>query len=176
MLARNRNLLIIAVAIFTTSFAIGFITPTATGSDFGDNYTHQEITTTNILSNNLQILFLLQGGGITLGSTTLMNLVFNGASTGIFFKTGLEEYTLKYLLALTGTHMIPELLAIFLAGTAGFKIPFELARYLLGKKDYVLNRRELKDYVYLSLVSVVLIVIAAWIEANVTLRIAESFS
>ena len=38
----------------------------------------------------------------------------------------------------------------------------------------MLTREDIKEYLSLALISIILIIIAAWIEANVTLRIAES--
>jgi len=60
-----------------------------------------------------------------------------------------------------------------MAGAAGFKIPYEIIRYLAGKKEQVLTKEDIKEYLTMALISIILIVIAAWIEANVTLKIAE---
>jgi len=66
-----------------------------------------------------------------------------------------------------------EIPAIIMAGAAGFKIPYEIIRYLAGKKEQVLTKEDIKEYLTMALISIILIVIAAWIEANVTLKIAE---
>ncbi len=64
---------------------------------------------------------------------------------------------------------------LFFAGAAGFKIPLEIVRYLLGRKNKVLTKEDLKEFLILSLVAIVLIIIiAAWIEAYVTSDIAKS--
>ena len=70
-------------------------------------------------------------------------------------------------------HGIFEIPAIIIAGAAGFKIPYEIVRYLLGKKEVILTKEDIKEYLTLSAISIVLIVIAAWVEANITLKIAE---
>jgi len=78
------------------------------------------------------------------------------------------------LLLLTLPHGIFEIPAIIIAGQAGFKIPYEIVRYLMGKKEQPLTKEDIKEYLTLALISIILIVIAAWIEANVTLKIAQA--
>jgi len=82
--------------------------------------------------------------------------------------------TLKLIL-LTAPHAIFEIPAIIIAGAAGFKIPYEIIRYLAGKKEQILTKEDLKEYLTLALISIILIVIAAFIEAYLTPRIAEHF-
>ncbi|WP_456469261.1 stage II sporulation protein M [Archaeoglobus sp.] len=61
-----------------------------------------------------------------------------------------------------------------MAGAAGFKIPYEILRYLLGRKEQILTQEDIKEYLTLASISIILIVIAAWIEANITLKIAKT--
>ncbi|WP_084063730.1 hypothetical protein [Geoglobus acetivorans] len=49
-----------------------------------------------------------------------------------------------------------------------------IVRYLAGKKEQILTKEDIKEYLALALISITLIVIAAWIEANVTLKIAKA--
>ncbi len=63
--------------------------------------------------------------------------------------------------------------AIWIAGAAGFKVPYELIRYFLGKKDHILNKQEINDFLMLAVTTLILIVIAAFVEANITMKIAE---
>jgi len=44
----------------------------------------------------------------------------------------------------------------------------------MGKKEQPLTKEDIKEYLTLALISIILIVIAAWIEANVTLKIAQA--
>ena len=71
-------------------------------------------------------------------------------------------------------HGIFEIPAIIIAGVASFKIPYEIIRYLAGRKEQILTKEDIKEYLILALISIILIVIAAWIEANVTLKIAKA--
>jgi uncharacterized membrane protein SpoIIM required for sporulation len=72
-------------------------------------------------------------------------------------------------------HGISEVPAIIISGAAGFKIPYEIIRYLAGKKEQILTKEDVKEYLTLALISTVLIVIAAFVEAYITPRIAEHF-
>ncbi len=78
------------------------------------------------------------------------------------------------IILLTAPHCIFEIPAIIIAGAAGFKIPYEIIRYLAGRKEQILTKDDIKEYLTLSLISIILIAIAAWIEANVTLKIAKA--
>ena len=81
--------------------------------------------------------------------------------------------TTRDVLILVIPHGIFEIPAIIVAGAAGFKIPYEIIRYLLGRRGQVLTREDIKEYLILALISIALILIAAWVEANVTLKMAE---
>lgn len=127
------------------------------------------------IKNNLYATLVLLSGSFMLGFTTFTTLSFNGLALGIticsMLKSGVAH---SVLFLLTIPHGIFELPAIQIAGAAGFKIPYELVRYFSNKKDYILNKDEIMDFLALSVVSIVLIIIAAFVEANVTMRIAES--
>jgi len=90
---------------------------------------------------------------------------------GVVVKTSIKT---PMTLTLILPHAIFEIPAIIIAGAAGFKIPYEIIRYLAGKKEQILTKEDVKEYLTLALISIVLIVIAAWIEANVTLKIAKA--
>ena len=114
-------------------------------------------------------------GAFLLGSITLVNLFANGFIFSTMIYLALQKgLSLNEIIALTLPHGIFEIPAIIIAGAAGFKIPYEIIRYLAGKKETMLTREDIKEYLSLALISIILIIIATWIEANVTLRIAES--
>ena len=131
-------------------------------------------TTFAILQNNVNIIIVLISGSFLAGLTTFMNLIFNGYFFGLFLmdctQSGMQITT---ILALTIPHVVFELPAIWIAGAAGFKVPYELIRYFRGKKGYILNRQEIDDFLMLAITAPILIVIAAFVEANITMKIAE---
>lgn len=125
----------------------------------------------HLLSNNLFVILLLLSGSLFFGSTTLLELCLNGLYFG-FYLSLLDIQNIDAVILIL-PHGILEIPAIIIAGAAGFKIPYEIVRYLLGKKEVILTKEDIKEYLTLALISIVLIVIAAWVEANVTLKIAK---
>ena len=122
-----------------------------------------------ILLNNLKVILLLVLGSITFGASTFTNLIMNGFYFGAMMAFA-EDSLIVVLLVIP--HGIFEIPAIIIAGAAGFKIPYEIVRYLAGKKEQILTKEDFKEYLTLALISIILI--AAWIEANVTLKIAKA--
>ena len=91
-------------------------------------------------------------------------------------KEALEKgIPINEVILLTLPHGIFEIPAIIIAGAAGFKIPYEIIRYLAGNKEMILTKEDIKEYMTLALISIILIVIAAWIEAYITPRMAEYY-
>lgn len=124
-----------------------------------------------ILKQNL-ISFILMSviGALTFGAFTLTNLCVNSVHIGQLLKMTSSSSLILLILP----HGIFEIPAIIIAGAAGFKIPYEIIRYLAGKKETILTKQDIKEYLILTLISIVLIVIAAWVEANITLKIAKA--
>lgn len=128
-----------------------------------------------IMKNNLYAVLVLISGSFLLGINTFITLVFNGFSFGALTCAMVTSGApFSTLLLLTLPHAIFELSAIWIAGAAGFKIPYELVRYFTDKKDYILSSGEVMEFLMLSGIAIILIIIAAFIEANITLRIAEN--
>ena len=113
-------------------------------------------------------------GAISLGSTSFLNLTFNSVSFWCLLRLASLEKSLFTFCFTVIPHAIFEIPAIIMAGAAGFKIPYEIIRYLAGKKEQILTKEDLKEYLTLALISIILILIAAWIEANITLKIAKA--
>jgi len=116
-------------------------------------------------------------GGFIFGLPTAINLFFNGLyfSSIVMFaiKSGLDLWK---VILLTLPHGIPEITGMIFAGSAGFKIPYEIIRYLTHRKDRVLTWQDVKEYLILTVTAVTLIIIAAVIEAYVTGKIAETIA
>jgi len=127
-----------------------------------------------IFTNNLLLIFSLIAGSFLFGSLTLANLFYNGFVFGIVISSAFGYNRTYEVLLLTFPHGIFEIPAIIIAGAAGFKIPYEIIRYLAGKKEQPLTKEDIKEYLMFTLISIILIIIAAWIEANITLKIAQA--
>jgi len=127
-----------------------------------------------ILRNNLYVVAYEMFGGVFL-LPTINSLFFSGFALGFVLKNLISvRVEFKEILLLVLPHGIFEIPAIIIAGAAGFKIPYEIIRYLAGRKEQILTKEDIKEYLTLALISIILIVIAAWIEANVTLKIAKA--
>lgn len=182
----NRNCFLLSTGLYVLTFLIGFVAilPIADLNIFSLScfnivsktpQVNETVDSIFYIKNNLYATLIMLSGSFMLGFTSFTTLSLNGLTFGAticsMLKSGVP-YSVLFLLAFP--HCIFELPATWVAGAAGFKFPYELVRYFSNKKDYILNRDEIMDFLALSIVSIVLIIIAAFVEANVTMRIAES--
>ena len=80
---------------------------------------------------------------------------------------------IKLILALTIPHGIFEIPAIIISAIAGFKIPYEITLYLLDKKEKPITEDNIKEFLKLALISIILIIIAAFVEVYITPEVAK---
>ncbi|RLF85744.1 stage II sporulation protein M [Thermococci archaeon] len=123
--------------------------------------------------HNLKVAFLLWFGAVTLGITTLVNLFSNSFILGSAIKTVTSQVGLTKTLLLILPHGIFEIPGLIIAGIAGFKIPYEILRFVLGKKEEIITEEDAKEFFKLVGLSILLIFIAAVIESKITLKLAE---
>ena len=109
----------------------------------------------NILFSNLRIVLSMIVGAFIFSLPTIINLLYNGVLFGFLILYILRSNILLIFLILP--HGIFEIPAMMLAGAAGFKIPYEIIRYLMGKKEQLLTKEDIKEYLTLALISIVLI-------------------
>jgi uncharacterized membrane protein SpoIIM required for sporulation len=129
---------------------------------------------TLILTNNLKVIFLMLAGAITFGLSTFINLIYNGFNLGLLVSDAYNSgMPIKLILALILPHGIFEIPAILISAVAGFKIPYEITLYLLDKKEKPITNEDIKEFLKLSLISIILIIIAAFIEVYITPKIAN---
>ncbi|CAB50548.1 stage II sporulation protein M [Pyrococcus abyssi] len=96
--------------------------------------------------HNIKVALLLWSGAITFGGTTLLDLTFNGMILGSAVKTTIDQIGLIKTLLLILPHGLFEIPALIIAGAAGFKIPYELLRFALGKKDRIISEEDAKEF------------------------------
>jgi uncharacterized membrane protein SpoIIM required for sporulation/uncharacterized RDD family membrane protein YckC len=75
-----------------------------------------------IMSNNIRIAFWAFVGGLLLGLPTVLVLVTNGVSLGTGFGVFANYHAGGYLATFVAGHGVLELMAIFIAGGAGFRL------------------------------------------------------
>ncbi len=180
MTTKSNNIPIVAsVAIYIIGFLIGLSTvlPIINIPIININNISKKVYCISfvcILINNLGVLAIQILGGLFLGIPTFLIELYNAVFFGYLIKYSINKFNINKILILTLPHCIFEIPAIIIAGAAGFKIPYEIVRYLAGKKEQPLTKEDVKEYLTLALISIILIVIAAWIEANITLKIARA--
>ncbi|NJE61370.1 stage II sporulation protein M [Thermococcus sp. 21S7] len=180
-----RHTMILSFLLFTMGFVLGvslsshysttdYANPESILGLLDQEFNMNRVTFANIFVNNLKVVLLLSfGGALTFGGLTLLNLVANGVNLGTLFYDFLIIRDIKTFLILLLPHGIFEIPAIVVAGAAGFKIPYELLRFVLGRKGEIISEEDAKEFFKLVAISVIMILIAALIESTVTLKIAE---
>ncbi|CAB3288034.1 conserved membrane protein of unknown function [Methanocaldococcus lauensis] len=129
---------------------------------------------TIILTNNLKVIFLMLAGSITFGLSTFINLIFNGFNLGLLISNAYNSgMPIKLILALILPHGIFEIPAMLISALAGFKIPYEITLYLLDKKEKPITEEDIKEFLKLALISIILIIIAAFVEVYITPKVAN---
>jgi uncharacterized membrane protein SpoIIM required for sporulation len=89
-----------------------------------------------IATNNLQVSILAFAGGILLGTLTVYVLILNGLMLGAVFAYVGAHGLDGRLLAFVSPHGYVELTVVFIAGGAGLRMAWALARPgLLGRRD-----------------------------------------
>jgi stage II sporulation protein M len=121
-----------------------------------------------IMLNNLRALLLMFLGSVTGGLLSLFGLFVNGALVGGVVGVVVKQTSWAVILAALLPHGIIELTAFFMAAAIGLRVPHRIARYLTGYDERPLTRVEGFELVVLGALMVVMIVVAAWIEVNVT--------
>jgi uncharacterized membrane protein SpoIIM required for sporulation len=163
-------------------FSIGFISGIVFINDLSKNYKGEEINQKlnikfnfhSILLNNLKVIFLMLAGAITFGLSTFINLMFNGFNVGVLVgSTFLTNEPLKLIAGFILPHGIFEIPAMLISAVAGFKIPYEIIQYLRDKKEKPLTEEDIKEFLKLAVISIILIIIAAFVEVYITPKIAN---
>lgn len=185
---RNEKLLMLSAAILLISILLGYalsdLISVFMASVFGDfkrNVTSGQIqlTTLSIFVNNFKVALEIYIFGAIFGIGTIFFLAFNG----LFIGYAATQFPLGDYIIFTIPHGIPEILGIIIAGTAGFRLASCVVNIFRGmthmRSDisrsnqfrYIieLNSDEFYESLKLFGIAVVLLLIAAFIEANITL-------
>lgn len=185
---RNEKLLMLSTAILLISILLGFalsdILSPFLAPVFGNfkksvSTGQIQLTTLSIFVNNLKVALEVYVFGALFGIGTVIFLVFNG----IFIGYAGTQFPLGDYILFTIPHGIPELLGIIIAGTAGFRLASCVINIFKGmthmRSDisrsnqfrYIieLNSDEFYESLKLFGIAFVLLLVAAFIEANITL-------
>jgi len=170
----------VAVAILGLSGLVGFTLgsavpidslPTPTGTDSGGIF--PPLTTVDLAINNLTAMLVMLLGAVSLGLMTVLALVVNGLLIGAVVGIAVQRLAPLVVLALIAPHGVLEIPALLIVSAVGLRFARLTVRYIRGLEDELVTRRDLREAGWLVAVSALLIVVAAYIEANLTIEIAE---
>lgn len=185
---RNEAFLMLSAVILLGSiFAgyafAGFLNPVLGGvyGEFQNKITNGQIqlNTFSLFFNNLNVALLIYIGGAFVGIISAGYLIFNG----LFIGYAGTQFPLGDYIVYTLPHGIPELLGIIIAGAAGFRLGscvLNIFKDLLHMRtdiskgtqfNYIIGMHidEFWESLKLLSIAVVLLIIAAVIEANLTI-------
>ncbi|AEH06705.1 stage II sporulation protein M [Methanothermococcus okinawensis] len=165
--------IIIAILSFTFGIFMGHVLYISSSHNFpinesSINYMHLNSLTTlsfwDILYNNITVYIKLISGVLVFGILDIYLLFINGFYVS-FIASGTK---ITYIIAGILPHGILEFAGFILAGAVGLKIPSNLILYLLDKKEKLMTKEDICEIFCMSLLSLSLIIIAAFIEAYIT--------
>ncbi len=185
---RNETFLVLSAGILLISIFLGYalasILSPVLGAIFGDfkNKVVQgqiQLTTLSLFTNNLKVALFIYVGGLLFGSVTAIYLIINGLFIGY---AGTQFPITDYIL-FTIPHGIPELIGIIISGAAGFRLASciyhifqglthmrsDISRSNQFKYIIELNIDEFWESVKLMAIAVVFLIVAAFIEANLSI-------
>lgn len=186
---RNEKFLMLSATLLIVSMVIGYafadLLSPILGMIFGDfqNRVVQgeiQLTTLSIFSNNIHVALSIYLGGLVLGTLSAIYLIMNG----LFIGYAGTQFPLGDYILYTIPHGIPELLGIIISGTAGFRLAscvLHILQDLTHMRSDVSRTNQFKyileihldefwESLKLLLIAVVLLLVAAFIEANITLQ------
>ena len=148
-----------------------------------DGVTNGEILLESIplFINNFTVALTIYTDGVYLSIPSLYLLAYNAVMVGY---TG-ATLPLNYFLAYTLPHGIFELSAIVMSGAASFRLTHAILNLFVGlnpraenRKEYFFKRCEISlwmivDSAVMMLLVMILLMIAAFIEANITIGIGQ---
>jgi stage II sporulation protein M len=187
LLGHNDLLLMFSAGIFLSSIFIGYFFAGGLENIMGailkqlkESVAKGEIkiTTISIFTNNLKVAFLTYAGGILVGTYTSISLFINGAFIGY----AASKFSFGDFVVFTLPHGVFEIIGVIFAGAAGFRLANFIIKFLKGvldikagipvkkqlKYNIEFNADEFKESFSLFIIAVVLLIIAAFIEANIT--------
>ncbi|WP_231916339.1 stage II sporulation protein M [Methanobacterium congolense] len=185
---RNETFLILSATIFVISIFVGYAFSGALDSilsvvmsEFKKKITEGQLklTTLSIFTNNIQIALFIYLGGLVLGIGTFYFLALNG----LFIGYAATQYQLGNFVVYTIPHGVFEVIGIIIAGAAGFRLTSWIVNVFkdmlhirsdistVTQMKYVFESHmdEISESLKLFVIAVVLLIIAAFIEANLSI-------
>jgi stage II sporulation protein M len=169
----------VATLVLCVSGVVGFLLgsavplgslPTPAGGGTGP---FPALTTADLAVNNLVAMVALSLGAVSLGLVTVLGLVLNGLLIGAVVGIAVQQVDPLVVAMLIVPHGVLEVPALLVASAVGLRFAWLTVRYIRGLENQLLTRQDLREAGWLLAVSAALILVAAYIEANATIPIAE---
>lgn len=135
-----------------------------------------ELTTLSLTINNLGALLVMALGAVSFGAMTVLSLVLNGLLIGVVVGIALKQVSPVVVAALIVPHGLIEVPALLIVAAVGLRFGWQTIQYIRGRTDALVTGQDLREAGWLLVTAAVLIVIAAYIEANLTLEIASRYT
>jgi len=170
----------VSALVFGASALVGFALGSAVPidalpapGDSGAGSIFPPLTTVDLAINNLTAMVVFLFGAVSLGLVTLLGLVLNGLLVGAVVGIAVQRVAPEVVLALILPHGVLEIPALLIASAVGLRFARLTVRYIRGLEAELVTTRDLREAGWLVAVSALLILVAAYIEANLTIAIAE---
>ncbi|WP_247003270.1 stage II sporulation protein M [Halosolutus gelatinilyticus] len=132
-----------------------------------------DLSASFFITNNTPPFLAVILGALTFGLVTALIMLFNGVIIGnLLFALG-SEAGLGLIVVLIVPHGIFELPALFIAAGVGFRLLHRAAQRFTGSRDDLFTKSYLGRTAVLVAFGWLLLVLAAFIEAYLTIAIAE---
>ena len=186
---RNKTILVISIVIYFASLFVGIMVGyfllgfTRNFLAYLARETNVELTTLSLFMHNLQAVFLSYFGGLII-IIPAVALAFNGfiygAFIGFLLHGGISSnygvLTVGDFIIYTLPHGILEIPGFIIAGTAGFRLStlvLGVLKSIIKETSITVHYWKLEDSFALLIIAVILIFIAAIIEANITVSLGN---
>ncbi|WP_435098985.1 stage II sporulation protein M [Halarchaeum sp. P4] len=154
-------------------YALGGTVPTTESTQSAPTVT---VSAPDVFVNNALAAGFLVTGGVLLGVPTAIALIQNGVLVGSLAATATAGGHPAVFVALLAPHAVFELPALWLAAAAGFRAPAGLLAYLRRRRERPVSAQDVRDIVVLVASATVLLLVAALVEAYVSVPLARAFS
>ncbi|WP_436346443.1 stage II sporulation protein M [Natronorubrum sp. FCH18a] len=147
--------------------------PVGQDGDLGEG-TSLELSASFFITNNTPPFLATIFGALTLGVLTLFIMVFNGVIVGNIAAFVGSEAGFGVIIALLVPHGIFELPALFIAAGVSFRFLHRVGQRIAGTRDALFTRGYLLRTTALVVFAWLILVLAAFVEAYVTVLIADA--
>ena len=170
---------LVAALILGASTVVGFLLGSAVPigalpAEGGGTGPFPALTTVDLAVNNLVAMVALSLGAVSLGLVTVLGLVLNGLLIGAVVGIAVQQADPLVVAMLIVPHGVLEIPALLAASAVGLRFGRLTVRYIRGREETLVTRRDLREAGWLLACSALLIVVAAYVEANLTLELAEA--